>query len=152
MIKKAIEVLEPDNKINKISISTITLPYDRRHCRRKKMTDDEGKSFLLDLKNATFLKDGDRLLLESGECILICAATEEVADIKCISASEASRVAWHIGNRHVPMQILKNSELRILRDDVLIDMVRGLGASVAFKNKKFQPEGGAYIKVTDHAH
>ena len=50
------------------------------------------------------------------------------------------------------MQILKNSELRILRDDVLIDMVRGLGASVALKNKKFQPEGGAYIKVTDHAH
>ena len=49
-------------------------------------------------------------------------------------------------------KILKNSELRILRDDVLIDMVRGLGASVAFKNKKFQPEGGAYIKVTDHAH
>ena len=152
MINRAIEVLEPGNKINKISISTITLSYDRRHCRRKKMTDDKGKSFLLDLKNATFLKDGDRLLLESGECILICAATEEVADIKCISASEASRVAWHIGNRHVPMQILKNSELRILRDDVLIDMVRGLGASVAFKNKKFQPEGGAYIKVTDHAH
>ena len=158
MIKRAIEVLEPGNKINKISISTITLPYDRRHCRRKKMTDDEGKSFLLDLKNATLLKDGDRLLLESEECILICAATEEVADIKCISASEASRVAWHIRTTclimayHVPMQILKNSELRILRDDVLIDMVRGLGASVAFKNKKFQPEGGAYIKVTDHAH
>ena len=107
-------------------------------------------SLFTDLQNATFLRMVITFI--RSEMILICAATEEVADIKCISASEASRVAWHIGNRHVPMQILKNSELRILRDDVLIDMVRGLGASVAFKNKKFQPEGGAYIKVTDHAH
>ena len=105
--------------------------------------DKEGKS----LKNKKeSVMDAYREMWENGYI------TEEVADIKCISASEASRVAWHIGNRHVPMQILKNSELRILRDDVLIDMVRGLGASVALKNKKFQPEGGAYIKVTDHAH
>ena len=62
MIKRVTEVLEIDDKINKISISTITLPYDRRHCRRKKMTDDEGKSFLLDLKKANYQKNVDRIL------------------------------------------------------------------------------------------
>ena len=84
MIKRAIEVLEPGNKINKISISTITLPYDRRHCRRKKMTDDEGKSFLLDLKNATLLKDGDRLLLES-ENVFLFALRQKKLQILSVS-------------------------------------------------------------------
>ncbi len=132
-------------------VCTVTLPFDKRHRRRIRLTDDEGKPFLLDLLKATLLTDGDGLALENSGFIQVHAAEEPVADIRCGNAAHAARVAWHIGNRHAPVQVLKDGRLRIGDDHVLVHMVEGLGAEVYRHPAPFSPEPGAYAGLPhDH--
>jgi len=125
-------------------VAEITLPYDERHKRRVKMTDDQGLPFMLDLEKAARLKDGDGLVLEDGGVIRIAAAPEAVADIACENSMELARLAWHIGNRHTPVEVLDERTLRIRNDHVMIEMLRGLGASITCHTAPFAPESGAY--------
>lgn len=131
--------------------STVTLAWADRHRRRLMMTDDSGEAFLLDLSDATRLAEGDGLALEGGGWLAVRAAAEAVADIRCAGAEELARIAWHIGNRHAPVQVLAGGILRILDDHVLIAMVHGLGGTVDRLVAPFQPEGGAY-EGSVHAH
>ncbi len=96
----------------------VTLPYHDRHRRRVRMRDDNGKDFLLDLPQAAILGDGDGLALDGGGYIRVRAAPEAVADIAAGSPEHLARLAWHIGNRHVPVQVLQGGALRILDDHV----------------------------------
>ncbi len=125
-------------------VATVTLPCADRHRRRILMRDDAGGDFLLDLPEATQLRDGDGLVLEDGTIIRVIAAEEAVADITCGDAIHLTRVAWHLGNRHTPVQVLPDGRLRIAHDHVLESMVEGLGATVERARAPFQPEGGAY--------
>ncbi len=125
-------------------LSTVTLAYEDRHRRRIKMTDDDGEAFLLDLAEAEQLEEGDALVLEEGGVIAVKAADEDVLDIQYETTAEAARIAWHIGNRHTPVQVLKDGGLRIIYDHVLQHMVEGLGATAARKSAPFSPEQGAY--------
>jgi urease accessory protein len=125
-------------------IASVTLAAHDRHRRRIRMNDDAGDEFLLDLSTAVHLKDGDGLALEGGGVILVRAALEEVADILCDSVELAARVAWHVGNRHVPVQVLEGGGLRVAAETVLLEMVTGLGAAVTRRLAPFQPEPGAY--------
>ncbi|OSM05020.1 urease accessory protein UreE [Magnetofaba australis] len=123
----------------------ITLPFDQRYKRRLRMQDDAGEAFLLDLERATLMGDGDALELADGSgFLLIRAAVEPVAEIAPSSQQEAARLAWHIGNRHTPVQVLSDGRLRILHDPVLIHMLTGLGAQISGAEAPFSPEGGAY--------
>ncbi len=124
--------------------SSVTLPYDDRHRRRIKMTADNGVEFLLDLERATYLADGDLLELEDGTSVLVKAAQEEVLDVTCHTIEETARVAWHIGNRHTPVQVLAGGRMRLRYDHVLQDMIHGLGAHAERKTAPFAPEPGAY--------
>ncbi len=130
----------------------VTLPYHDRHRRRVRMRDDNGKDFLLDLPQAAILGDGDGLALDGGGYIRVRAAPEAVADIAAGSPEHLARLAWHIGNRHVPVQVLQGGALRILDDHVLVDMVRGLGAKVVHRRAPFAPEAGAYAGGHTHDH
>jgi len=132
------------------SVATVTLPFDERHRRRVRLTDDAGQPFLLDLDRPARLAEGDGLALEGGGFITVRAAEEAVFDIRCIGAGHAARVAWHIGNRHAPLQVLPSGRLRILADHVLRDMVEGLGATVTEVRAPFQPEAGAYVDASGH--
>lgn len=132
--------------------ATVTLPFDERHRRRLRLTDDAGQPFLLDLERAVLLAEGDGLALEGGGFIAIKAAEEAVLDIRCTGAGHAARVAWHIGNRHTPLQVLTGGRLRILADHVLKDMVEGLGAVVMESRAPFQPEPGAYAEASGPGH
>ena len=129
---------------------SVTLPFEDRHRRRIRMTDDSGEQFLLDLADAVRLADGDALVLEGGGVIVVRAALERVADLHCDDASDALRLAWHIGNRHAPVQVLADGALRIAQDHVLVAMAKGLGAEVLERIAPFQPEGGAY--ASGHGH
>jgi urease accessory protein len=122
----------------------VTLAFDDRHRRRIKLTDDTGDDFLLDLAEATRLEDGDGLVLDAGGIIAVRAAAEDVLDITCTGAAEAARIAWHIGNRHTPVQVLADGTLRIAYDHVLEAMIIGLGASCERRKAPFAPEPGAY--------
>ena len=88
------------------SSASVTLPYEERHRRRVRLIDDTGEPFLLDLEHAVMLGHGDGLELEGGGFIAVRAADEAVYDIRCHDAAHTARVAWHIGNRHAPVQVL----------------------------------------------
>jgi urease accessory protein len=123
--------------------SRVTLPYDSRYRRRIRLVTDSGESFLLDLPEATVMRDGDGLGLQTGEWILVRAAPEVLIEIRCQDNMELTRVAWHLGNRHVPTQIA-GGKLRVRDDPVVRELVCGLGASIEALEAPFDPEGGAY--------
>ena len=123
---------------------SVTLAFDDRHRRRIRLEDDGGEDFLLDLAEATRIADGDGLALEGGGILKVCAADEDVIDIGCDGLTETARIAWHLGNRHTPVQVLATGGLRIRYDHVLAEMATGLGASVERKQAPFEPEAGAY--------
>jgi len=130
----------------------VVLDYDDRHRRRLAMTGADGTSFLLDLPAATELRGGDALVLDDGRLVEVVAAPEPLLEIRCADALHLGRVAWHLGNRHLPTQLLPDA-LRIRRDHVMADMVRQLGAEVIEISAPFDPEGGAYAASSGrHAH
>ena len=112
---------------------------------------DGGWSFLLDLTQARHLREGDRLVLEDGRLVVVRAAPEPVLDVTAADPRSLLRLAWHLGNRHTPTQILDHG-LRILADHVLAEMLRGLGADLKAREAPFDPEGGAYGGDHGHAH
>jgi urease accessory protein len=129
---------------------TVVLDFDDRHRRRVTMTGTRGLEFLLDLENAVALRGGDALVLEDGRLIEVVAAAEPLLEIKGSDPHHLIRVAWHLGNRHLPTQIMPKA-LRIRRDHVIETMVKGLGARVVEIEAPFDPEGGAYAGPA-HAH
>lgn len=143
-MRKATERMPRGNWAEEDQVGTVTLPFDDRHRRRIRLSDDEGAPFLLDLTEAEYMHDGDGLRLEEGGLIKVLAAKEAILDIKCLDAGHAAKVSWHIGNRHIPLQVLVDGRLRIRADHVLAEMLRGLGAVVSETNDAFSPEPGAY--------
>ena len=136
---------------------SVVLDFDDRHRRRIQMTGVRGLAFLLDLPEAVALRAGDGLRLEDQRIVEVVAAPEPLAEIRAADPAALTRVAWHLGNRHLPTELLKKS-LRIRRDPVIEEMVRGLGANVVAIEAPFNPEGGAYLRGPashdhhDHAH
>ncbi|MDX1739423.1 MAG: urease accessory protein UreE, partial [Alphaproteobacteria bacterium] len=129
-MKRAIKHL-PLSEAESIQIwATVTLAYDDRHRRRIKMVTDTGEEFLLDLPQAVYLADGDLLALDDGEFVLVRAALEDVMDATCDTIEATARLAWHIGNRHTPVQVLNNGVIRLRADHVLASMIEGLGGQV----------------------
>jgi urease accessory protein len=124
---------------------TVVLEFDDRHRRRMAMTGTRGLEFLLDLENATVLRGGDALVLGDGRLIEVVAAPEPLVEIRGTDPHHLVRVAWHLGNRHLPTQIMAKG-LRIRRDHVIEAMVKGLGARVIEIEAPFDPEGGAYAE------
>jgi urease accessory protein len=129
---------------------TIVLDFDDRHRRRMAMTGTRGLEFLLDLEHAIVLRGGDALVLDDGRLVEVVAAPEPLIEIRGADPQHLVRIAWHLGNRHLPTQITARG-LRIRRDHVIEAMVKGLGARVIEIEAPFDPEGGAYAEG-GHAH
>lgn len=129
---------------------TVVLDFDDRHRRRMAMTGTRGLEFLLDLENAVALRGGDALVLDDNRLIEVVAAPEPLIEIRGTDPHHLVRVAWHLGNRHLPTQITAKG-LRIRRDHVIEAMVKGLGARVIEIEAPFDPEGGAYASTHEHA-
>ena len=125
---------------------TVVLDFDNRHRRHMTMTGTRGLEFLLDLADAVALRSGDALQLEDGRLIEVIAAAEPLMEIRCSDPQHLARVAWHVGNRHLPMQIMPRG-LRIRRDSAIADIARGLGVRVIEIEAPFDPEGGAYVSA-----
>lgn len=129
----------------------VTLPYDDRWRRRARLVTDQGESFLLDLPEAQELPHGMALRLSDGREVLIQASPEPCTEVRGADATHLARLAWHLGNRHLPTQI-EADRLTIRRDKVLEDMLRHLGADLTHLEKPFTPEGGAYGHGRTHGH
>ena len=122
---------------------TLTLDFDARHRRRIRLITDQGEDVLLDLPKAVAMADGDALQLEDGRLLMVQAAAEPVVEIRHSDPNQLMRLAWHLGNRHLPTEIL-DGVLRIRPDHVIEDMLHRFGAELVKLQAAFQPEGGAY--------
>jgi len=131
----------------------VTLDYDGRHRRRIVLTGASGAEYLLDLAEATHLKDGDGLQLPGGGILAVVAKPEPLLEIRARTPEALIRLAWHIGNRHLAAQVFADHIL-IRRDHVIAHMLEHQGAVVAEVEAPFDPEGGAYHDhgLHDHAH
>ena len=130
---------------------TIVLDYDERHRRRVAMPGVRGLAFLLDRPETKVLHNGDALRLEDGRLVEVVAAPEALAEIPCPELRTPVRIAWHLGNRHLPVEIA-GSKLRIRRNHVIEAMVWGLGGTIVAIEARFDPDGGAHTSDAGHGH
>ena len=122
---------------------TIVLAHDERHLRRKRLTARRGMAVMVEFGNAVRLADRDRLVLSDGRQVEVLAATEDLLELRGRDAVHLARLAWHLGNRHLPAQV-EADRILIVRDPVIADMVRALGAALQAVREPFEPVHGAY--------
>jgi urease accessory protein len=127
----------------KLEIDYVMIDYDSRFRRRIVLTTVSGAEVLIDLAEAVRLRDGDGLVTASGEVICVRAQPEPLLEIHTHDEGELVRIAWHLGNRHLPVQLL-GDRIRIRADHVIKAMVEGLGGHVDAIEAAFDPEAGAY--------
>jgi urease accessory protein len=140
---RASSVCRVDSMQESLIVDCVVLDAAERHRRRVTLIGERGTTFLLDLPHATALRDGDGLVLEDGTIVRVTGKPEPLVEIAAPSPHELARLAWHVGNRHTDVQVV-GDKLRIRRDHVLEDMLRGLGARLIPIEAPFDPEHGAY--------
>lgn len=129
----------------------LRLPFDTRQKSRFRACLEDGTEVGVFLQRGQILRDGDGLRGEGGERVRVEAADESVSTVQCTDATALARVAYHLGNRHVPLQI-GDGFVRYRHDHVLDDMVRGLGQEPMAGQAPFEPEAGAYGGGHSHGH
>jgi urease accessory protein len=134
--------------------STVELDWDVRQKSRFEAQDSAGVPLGIFLPRGTVVRGGDVLVAQDGSLIKVLAAPQTVLKITCCathgSAFDLMRAAYHLGNRHVPIE-LKPDHLKIEPDHVLADMLRAMHLTVVEVNEPFEPESGAYAQG-GHAH
>ena len=133
------------------TVDRVLIDHDRRHRRRILLRTEAGAELLLDLASAVRLRDGDGLALQNGGVVQVCAKPEKLLEIHAHEEGELVRIAWHLGNRHLPVQLL-DERIRIRADHVIQEMVVGLGGHVDEIEAPFDPEAGAYAGGHNHHH
>lgn len=137
--------------INSKADDDLVLPYDLRQKARQRVRLRSGREAGLFLPRGTTLKNGDGLCTDSGMLLKVVAAEETVSVAKVRDHLQLAKIAYHLGNRHVAVQVLED-RLIYLHDHVLDEMVNGLGAKVSVKRQPFEPEEGAYHGSGHHHH
>jgi urease accessory protein len=151
-MKRAIAVHRRGQWPEDAAVDTVTLALVDRHRRRIRLVADTGAPFLLDLARPQHLAEGDGLELDNGSYLRVRAAPEPVIEIAADGAADLLRIAWHLGNRHLPLQVLPEG-LRIRDDHVIAGMIEGLGGRCVRRQAPFDPEIGAYAGATQpHRH
>jgi urease accessory protein len=153
-MRRAITVHTRGHWPEEAAVDSVTLPFIDRHRRRIRLVADSGTPFLLDLPRAQHLSEGDGLELDNGGYLRVSAAPEPVIEIAADSPIDLLRIAWHLGNRHLPLQVLEG-RLRLRADHVIASMIEGLGGRVTWLQAPFDPEIGAYAgagQAHEHEH
>ena len=127
----------------------LRLPFELRCKSRLRTRLESGEEIGLFLPRGTILRGGMKLAARDGRIVAVRAADEPLMEVRCADALLLARAAYHLGNRHVAVEIAP-SRLRLQRDPVLASMLRGLGVEVCDVQAPFEPEAGAYAH--DHRH
>jgi len=153
MTERCVRVLRAGTWNATEAVDRALADFDARHRRRVVIATESGREVLLDLPEAARLRDGDGLALEGGGVVLVRAKPETLAEISAPDAAALVRIAWHLGNRHLPVQF-HAGRIRIRADHVIEDMARGLGGEVTRIEAAFDPEPGAYAAppTAQHGH
>ncbi|WP_428531148.1 urease accessory protein UreE [Rhodopila sp.] len=146
----ATQVLAPGCWDTGQEVDLVLIDYDHRFRRRIVLATLSGTEILIDLPQAVRLRDGDGLVVQAG-IVRVCAQPEQLLEIHAHRASELIRIAWHLGNRHLPVQLL-GDRIRIRTDHVIAEMIKGLGGHVDPIHAPFDPEAGAYSGGARHHH
>jgi urease accessory protein len=133
------------------ALDRVVLDAGDRNRRRIVLTGDKGTQFLLDFAKPVSLRDGDGLLLDDGSIILVTGEAEKLIEISAGSVLDTVRLAWHLGNRHTDVQIVRD-KIRIRRDHVLEEMLIGLGAHLHAVDAAFDPEPATPSHEHGHTH
>jgi urease accessory protein len=121
----------------------LELPFELRQKSRLRTRLADGQEVALLLPRGAILRGGDLLASADGRIIEVVAQAEQVMHVECDTPEGLARAAYHLGNRHVPVQVGAGF-LRLAADHVLEDMLAGLGARVTAMTAPFEPEAGAY--------
>ena len=132
-------------------ITTLTLPLELRKRSRQRVVLDNGEEAAILLPRGTSLQDDDRLVSTDGIVIKIKAAREPLSKIASRDTLLLARACYHLGNRHLPVQICKYS-LLYQSDHVIDSMVRSMGLEVTHVNAPFEPETGAFNGGASRSH
>ena len=134
-----------------VASERLLLPFELRCKSRLRTRLASGEEAGLFLERGRVLRGGDRLLGKDGRVIEVVAAAEPLMEAQCGDPLQLARAAYHLGNRHVALQLLAG-RLRFAQDHVLGDMLRGLGLPVLELEAPFEPEAGAYGAHGGHGH
>ena len=129
----------------------VLIDFDRRHRRRIVLKTERDADILIDLPHAVRLRDGDGLEGDGGQMIRVVARAEKLLEIHAHTPADLVRIAWHLGNRHLPVQLL-GDRIRIRDDHVIAGMVHTLGGHAHLVEAAFDPEAGAYAGGHAHNH
>lgn len=146
-MRRIVDIIPKDQAPERDAADSVRLDHDLRSRRRMVFTTVAGHPILLDRLRPVDLRDGDTLRLEDEALIRVEAMDEVLTEIFAPSTAALVRIAWHLGNRHLPTQHVPGEgggTLRIRYDHVIVDMVVGLGGQCALLMAPFDPEGGAY--------
>jgi urease accessory protein len=148
-LTRAHAVLPAGNWDVSSATDAVLLDFDMRHRRRIALRTEAGRDVLLDLPQAVRLRDGDGLRLDTGEIVRVQARPEPLMEIDAPDPGVLVRIAWHLGNRHLPVQVA-SAHLRIRADHVIAEMVTELGGTWRSVEAPFDPEAGAYAGRHHH--
>lgn len=148
---RAIRVLPPAERRGRAIADTVILDYAARSAQHAHATGVKGLALDIDLHAPARLRTDDLLELDNGALVEVVAAPEPLLEARAADVSALARLAWHLGDRHVPVQVLPN-RIRVQRDAAIESLLKGQGAKVTAIDAPFEPEGGAYEAAHAHGH
>ena len=146
-MQTSFKIISQNEKHQEIT-DQISLTYEERFIRRKKLITDKGVEFLVNLKEAKNIDENQFFELDNGKLIKILSKKENLIEI---TGDNINKIIWHLGNRHVQVEI-KNNKVLIEDDPIILDMILKLKGNVKKVFEKFNPEGGAYGLGRTHSH
>jgi urease accessory protein len=148
---RATRVLPAGERRDGAVLDTLILPYAQRQAHKGFLFGVKGTCVELDFAEPIRLRTDDALVLDDGALIEVVAEPEPLIEARAADLAALARLAWHLGDRHVPVQVLER-KLRLKRDPAIEALLAGLGAKIVAIEAPFEPEGGAYAAPADHSH
>jgi urease accessory protein len=148
---RATSVLAAADRQNCPVIDTVILDYAKRSAQKITVTSVKGGIIDIDLQQPVRLRTDDLLLLDDGGLVEVVAAPEPLVEARVADVAALARLAWHLGDRHLPVQLLPN-RIRLRHDAAIEALLKSFGAKVTTIEAPFEPEGGAYESSHRHHH
>lgn len=148
---RATSVIAALHRHDRPVVDTVILDYAQRSAGPVTVASVKGGQVEIDIHGGMRLRTDDLLMLEDGTLVEVVAAAEPLIEARAADVAVLARLAWHLGDRHVPVQLLPN-RIRARRDDAVEALLAALGANTALIDAPFEPEGGAYAPAPAHDH
>jgi len=144
-------VVGPGHRQDRPVADTVILDYAQRNAQKIAVTGVKGGTFEIELQQPVHLRTDDLLVLDDGTLVEVVAAPEPLIEARAADIAGLSRLAWHLGDRHVPVQVLAN-RIRVQHAPAIEVLLKSLGAKLTMIEAPFEPEGGAYASSHGHDH